>query len=222
MFGMDTIIFDFDGTLATCPYDFARMRQAALEVAAQYELPMEELEGKYTLEAIEHGAELLGADGEQAAEFRRRALRAVTEVELEAAPEAEMLHGVAEALNTLRGDGFKIGIVTRNCLPVVEMVLEGSGLNHDVLLTRERVSKVKPHPEHLTRALELLESDASRSLMVGDHPTDMVSGKTVGMKTVGVLTGHSSEQDLKAAGADSVLPSVVELVPLLTEKKQIP
>jgi hypothetical protein len=46
------VIFDLDGTLVSCPYDFAGMRQAVLDVARLFGLPVEKLTGMGVLEAI--------------------------------------------------------------------------------------------------------------------------------------------------------------------------
>jgi phosphoglycolate phosphatase len=51
--------------------------------------------------------------------------------------------------------------------------------------------------------------------MVGDHPMDISVGKEVGAFTIGVLTGYSSADDLRGAGADLIIESVSEITAYL-------
>jgi phosphoglycolate phosphatase len=51
--------------------------------------------------------------------------------------------------------------------------------------------------------------------MVGDHPMDITVGKEVGALAIGVLTGYSNADDLKAAGADLILKRAAEITSYL-------
>ena len=42
---LKAVIFDFDGTLFTCPYDFAAMRAAVLEIALRFGVSKETIAG---------------------------------------------------------------------------------------------------------------------------------------------------------------------------------
>lgn len=52
-------------------------------------------------------------------------------------------------------------------------------------------------------------------VFVGDYEPDMVLGRSLGMLTVGVLTGYKKESELRGAGTDHVISSVGGLVDLL-------
>jgi phosphoglycolate phosphatase-like HAD superfamily hydrolase len=47
--------------------------------------------------------------------------------------------------------------------------------------------------------------------MVGDHVLDILAGKGVGMRTIGVLTGYIKKNEFEEAGADCILNNVVEI-----------
>ena len=49
------------------------------------------------------------------------------------------------------------------------------------------------------------------TVVVGDTPLDVACGRAVGAATVGVATGHYSVAELKAAGADRVLPDFADV-----------
>jgi hypothetical protein len=48
-----SLVFDFDGTLATCPYDFGYMRQCILATAEEFGVLRVQLDGFGLLESIE-------------------------------------------------------------------------------------------------------------------------------------------------------------------------
>ena len=180
---IDTILFDFDGTLVEVSIDFAKMRRDILALQPRYGIPINDK--LYILEMIDDAKKKIAEHDEQKSlDFERNAHRIVLNVELEAASIAQLLPKTKETLNALKSQGIKIGIVTRNCRQVVEFVLERTQLPYDILLTRDDVEKIKPDPEHLLTALRLLGSEPRRSLMVGDHTTDIIAGKGADMKTV--------------------------------------
>ena len=53
-------------------------------------------------------------------------------------------------------------------------------------------------------------------LVIGDTVHDVSAGKAIGAATVAVATGHASVPELKAAGADCVLPSFDDPSPFLS------
>jgi phosphoglycolate phosphatase len=78
------------------------------------------------------------------------------------------------------------------------------------------VPRVKPAVDHLIRSMSTLETAPRNSAVVGDHPMDMRMGKDAGTWAVGVLSGHSAEHDLRRAGADLVLKTAADLIPIFS------
>jgi phosphoglycolate phosphatase len=214
--GVRAIILDFDGTLASAHYDFDAMRRRVLALGARYGVPRRTIERMGVLETVQHIQSLLGRDGKR---FRAEAEHAMREIELEGAESARVIPRALPALARLNKAGFRIGVITRNCSEVVEKILRGRELPCDCLLTRQNVNRVKPHPEHIRKALSLLGCPAKRAIMVGDHPMDMQAGKRAGVRTVGVLTGAGSRRQLLDSGADLVVRSVSSLARLLLEQR---
>ncbi|MCX7817366.1 MAG: HAD hydrolase-like protein, partial [Syntrophales bacterium] len=77
---------------------------------------------------------------------------------------------------------------------------------------------VKPDPEHLMIALNVLDILPPQAVVVGDHPIDILLGQRVGTVTVGVLTGSSTYGELVAAGAHFIIERVELLINLITER----
>ena len=211
---VDAVLFDFDGTLVHLNINFSQMRADVEAILPRYGLSMDGKASRYTLELIAECAQALTTrnGGEEIAEaFRRDAEAAILAIEMDAADTAQVHPGVPELLERLRERGIKVAIVTRNCRAAVERILVKNKLAHDVLLTRDDVTAVKPNPEHLLAALRLLQVEPQRALMVGDHPMDVRAGRAVGARTVAVLTGYSPIEQFTLEQPDLILEQVREL-----------
>jgi phosphoglycolate phosphatase len=69
----------------------------------------------------------------------------------------------------------------------------------------------KPQPHQIYWIAEKLGIRPDECLIVGDTTIDIRAGKAAGAQTIGVLSGFGKETELIAAGAQLVLPSVVDL-----------
>lgn len=208
---LDAAVFDFDGTLVTLKIDFAAMRESVVQLAETYRVPRELFDGKFVLEAAAAAEKFISQrDGRAAAEaFRIEAAERIEAPELEAAARCDFVPGAMECLEALNRAGIRVGVVTRNCRRAVEPIIDSWAGLISVLVPRDGREQVKPHASHLLDALEKLGCAPARAVMVGDHPTDIACGKSVGTHTVGVLTGNASADDL--ADADLILDSVALL-----------
>lgn len=210
LYEIDTVLFDFDGTLVDISIDFAQMRRGVIALGLEYGVSSEP--DLYVLESLEDiFGRLLRRNSDRAKEFRQRAEKLIVDIEMDAAAGSRTMPGADKALRELKDKGIKIGIVTRNCRSAVMKAAEMAGFIYDLLLTRDDVDKVKPDPQHLLDALNLLDSQPDKALMVGDHPMDILAGKKAGMKTAAVLTSKSSE-DFEEVAPDLILTSIPELL----------
>lgn len=207
---IDTVLFDFDGTLVESALDFARMRRDVLALAAVFgTVPPA---ASYILEIIAHTQRQLDAHDHQAAEdFVQQAERILTDIEMEGADHAQPLPGVEETLRKLQEQGISIAIVTRNCRPAVERVLDRFPLPCDLVLTRDDVVRVKPDPAHLLEAVRQLGSQPERALMVGDHPMDVLAGHQAGMRTAAITFTHPIS-DFDGTQPDLMIDYIPELL----------
>jgi phosphoglycolate phosphatase len=210
---IDAVLFDFDGTLVDIKIDFAKMREDVLSLGAEYGVsPKSDI---YVLEAIDEiFGILLAKDKILASKFKKQAEQILIDIELDAVPTSICYPNADKTLEILKNKGIKVGIVTRNCRLAVLKTSEKAGFIYDVLLTRDDVQKVKPDPQHLWDALNLLEADSEKSIMVGDHPMDILAGKKAGMKTAAVLT-TKTEDDFKSVEPDIILNNVWEILEML-------
>lgn len=67
---------------------------------------------------------------------------------------------------------------------------------------------LKPQPEFTAHALKILGADAASTCLVGDSPWDVQAAHNAGFPCFAVTTGTHTHEELSAAGADGVYPSL--------------
>jgi len=167
----DTFIFDLDGTLVEFNLDFDEIRKVL------------NIKGKYVLESLMRLDE----------EVRMKKMEKLKEFEINAAKKARLIQNADHILNLLEKNGYRKGIVTRNCRESVEIILSRFGINLDFVITRED-SEPKPSPAPVFMAIQLAGSRPERSIMIGDYKFDMIAGKNAGVKTVLLLTEKNRQK----------------------------
>jgi len=215
---MDTaqgVVFDFDGTLAELTIEFPPLYTRVFEMSQKYDVDTTRLSEHYLIEVIDEIAALI--DGKAGDTFRRNALDMIIREEVAAAESASLFPGSRELIGALKARGKRVALVTRNCRDAVLRVYPEVTVDVDVFLPRDDVSRIKPDPEHLNRALSLMGTEPMMSIMVGDHPIDVTSASAVGMETVGVLTGKVGRDDLEEAGALFVLDRASDMIQHLSD-----
>jgi len=124
----------------------------------------------------------------------------------------QIVPGAEAALRALEGR-YRLGIVTTRGQRDTEAFLVQYQLADlfEVVITHESTPRLKPHPEPVRHAAEVLSLSPERCAMVGDTTADVEAAKRAGAWAIGVLCGFGEWEELKAAGADLILESPAEL-----------
>jgi phosphoglycolate phosphatase len=211
-----TIIFDFDGTLAKLNIDFNQMREAVGKLILSYDINRDELHTGFVLEMIDSAFEILNQISEQKAKkFINEANATIEIIEIDAAYKGKLFDRTKELLTSLQSKEISCGIITRNCNKAVRIIFPDILTYCPVVICRDDVNKVKPHSEHISLALTKLCSSAESTLMIGDHPLDIKTGRNAGTLTCGVLTGRFQINDFIEAGADVVLSNAADILNII-------
>ncbi len=99
------------------------------------------------------------------------------------------------------GEFARVGVVTTKTGRYSRELLEHFGLMHrfEVLIGREDVKNPKPHPEPVHRALEGMNTDASKAWMIGDTLLDIESARAAGVRAFALTCGYGNKKELAAA-----------------------
>ena len=209
-------LFDFDGTLVdTTEMIFQSMRHATSSVLGRDDFSREELLANVG-QPLPRQMEILDAEK---AELLLEAYRAHHEEHHDAL--IAEFPGVDEALYRLRAAGVRVVVVTSKRRRSVEMALEkfpGLDLVVDLFVTMEDTREHKPHPEPLLKGLELAgDVPREKAVYVGDSPFDVQAAKAAGLTSVAVSWGAFSEDTLREADPDHLVPDIDAAVDLLLE-----
>ncbi|TGZ62692.1 hypothetical protein CRM22_007285 [Opisthorchis felineus] len=123
-----------------------------------------------------------------------------------------LLPGVVETITHLRQHGVATALNTSDSREVSRNFLSCTGLEGkiDYVLSAEDAGKhPKPSPHTVYRVLNALGHQPDEAIVVGDTPSDLISGQAAGVGlTVGVLSGFSR--------AHNLLPYANWLIPNIT------
>ncbi|CCO23077.1 HAD family hydrolase [Maridesulfovibrio hydrothermalis] len=216
---IEAIVFDFDGTLAELTIDFSDMKRKLKALGSAFMDPLPDKDELPALEWVDYMADCLSNDDpDLGKEFHTRCRFLIISMELEAARTGNLFPFTCEVLNGLGESGIKTGVITRNTGSAVREMVPDIDKISGCFLSREDVENVKPHPDHLFKALEMIGVSATSSLMVGDHHIDIETGKRAGTMTAGVATGRVSIDELNKADPDFVAADCAELIKILKNK----
>lgn len=125
--------------------------------------------------------------------------------------------GVNQTMEILKEKGFKLGIVTTKLLDTVQKGLRLTKLDpyFETIVALDHVSKTKPDPESIFKALEQLDSSKERAIMVGDNYHDILAGKNAGTKTAGVAWTAKGRDYLAQFKPDYMLDEMPDLLKIV-------
>jgi pyrophosphatase PpaX len=207
-------LFDFDGTLVdTTEMIHQGMRHAASTVLGREDIPRETLLANVG-QPLPRQMELIDAGR---AELLLEAYRRHHEENHDAL--IEEFPNIEKSLSRLRSAGVKVAVVTSKRQASVEMALKNfPGLRNvvDRFVTLEDTTEHKPHPEPLLKGLELLGGiPKDEGAYVGDSPFDVEAARAAGLTSVAVSWGAFSEDRLREAEPDHLVPDIASAVDVL-------
>lgn len=187
------VIFDYDFTLGDSAYGIRISCNYALEELGFMEKTDDEIRRTIGLSLKEVFRTLTGSYDVNAAErfaalFRERADKVITD-------SAVMYEDALPTLSELRRRGFKTAIVTSKFHYRIDEILHKFGAENliDVIVGGDDVSREKPDPEGLLKAIEALVTDKREVLYVGDCLVDAKTAQSAGVDFAAVLTGTTMD-----------------------------
>ncbi|GAA47272.1 pyrophosphatase ppaX [Clonorchis sinensis] len=126
----------------------------------------------------------------------------------------DLLPGVVETITHLRQHGLAIALNTSDSQEVSRKFLSCTGLEGkiDYVLSAEDAGRhAKTSPDAVYHVLNALGHQPDETIVVGDTPSDLISGQSAGVGlTVGVLSGFSRAHNLLPY-ANWLIPNITHL-----------
>lgn len=211
---VDLIVFDLDGTLADSLPDLTNAANYALRRLGLSEHPPEAVRGMIGGGERKFMERLVGPEHQARAEdclgfyldYYTRHCGDLT----------RLYPGVPETLERLAGK--KLAVLSNKLQRLTAEVLKVMGIA-DFFKARRGGGTglpLKPAAEPLRALIRDLQAEPGRTLMVGDKPADVATGRGAGAFTAVVTYGYGDLESLRAAGPDFLLahfdqlPDIVE------------
>ena len=108
----------------------------------------------------------------------------------------EYIDGVVDFMKELRGKGVKLAIVTSsNDAKMANAYREHPELKSmvDYIVTADRVTHSKPHPECFLLGAEMLDAAVENCIVFEDSFHGIEAGNRAGMKVIGLSTTNSAD-----------------------------
>jgi HAD superfamily hydrolase (TIGR01509 family) len=204
------VIFDLDGVIAdTEPLKFAAY-QAVFQEVYGIELPASDItwRGMKEQSVINYWFskfQLVG-DLEKLVQAKRIAYQDFLHKERVTA-----IPGVIDFVHRLKELSKVCGVATSSSRQEAKIVLECLDLSlaFDIVITRDDVQKLKPHPEVYLQAALALKSPPRNCVVFEDSQSGVNAAKAAGMFCIGLMTSFSEEA---LSMADAIIADFTELL----------
>ncbi len=184
--GIDTVIFDLDGTLVDSMWVWPEID---VEYLGRYGTQLDErlqgdIDGMSFTETAEYFKERFGIP-DSVEKIKEDWNRMAEEKYLH---QVSLKKGAREFIEACRKKNKKLGIATSNSRQLVEGVIGAQGLTDDFscILTSCEVGKGKPAPDIYLAVAERLGTDPAHCLVFEDIEPGIRAGKAAGMRVCGV------------------------------------
>ena len=209
------VIFDLDGTLTNTLKSLWKSTNMALATAG---LPPHEIDS-YKYFAGNGAKELIRksliADGDAELVHFDSVMEAYNRIfEEYCMYEVKPYDGIPELLKALKEKGLHLAVNSNKPQPrTVDVVEEIFGKDtFDLLVGQCEERRRKPAPDGVNYILEQLHLNKEDVLYIGDTCTDMQTGKSAGVFTVGALWGFRDRQELVENHADAIIEKPLDLL----------
>lgn len=131
---------------------------------------------------------------------------------------------MAETLRALRQEGYRLIVAT--CKPevfAVKIVERFEIAQYFDYVAGATLDGTRTEKADVIRyALEnCAVVDVSRAIMIGDRKHDILGARAVGLKSVGVLYGYGTREELNAAGADAIISAPDQISAAIRQLEKI-
>ena len=212
------VIFDLDGTLLDTLTD---IMESVNKVLKKYQFPTHDLEAyKYFIgSGIGVLTQKSFPQNLSAEDFELYLSEVMIEYESRQTLKTQPYSGIIEMLESLNHKGIKIAILSNKpdafAKPTVEHFFPN--IKFEVVFgSREHVNR-KPAPDAVFEILDLLHLEKEDCFFVGDTSTDIRTGVSAGLQTIGVSWGFRTVKELKNAGATYIIDTPEEIFSLLSK-----
>ena len=207
-------IFDLDGTVANTIESIAYFANNALNKAGFPSIETDvykKLVGNGAKILVERMLKTVGADESY---YEEVAYEYNTKYDNDSLYLTEPYDGIIDMLKTLKNMGIKAAILPNKPHETAIKVSDALFSNEliDICYGGREGIALKPDPAGVFEIMNILGVTKEECLYIGDTATDMKTGKSAGLYTIGVLWGFRDKEELENGGADEIISHPSEII----------
>lgn len=220
-----TIIFDLDGTLMDTLQDLANSVNYTLQTMHLQPRTIDEIRT-----FVGNGVRMLIIRALQVSLPKNQYSEALVEQALQIFRKHYTQHckdntkpydGIYDLLRTLHSNGYKTAIVSNKPQNGVTILYEEYFSQYiDIAIGENEAKgiKKKPAPDMVIKAINLLHSNKSESIYIGDSDVDFETAKNAGLDCISVLWGFRSEEFLRHSGSTLFASSPSNIISIISDE----
>lgn len=128
---------------------------------------------------------------------------------------------VNNLIEFLNQNNVPIAIVTKSPKTYCQKIINQWNWKIDAVVCYHDVTKRKPHPESILKAIQMLNVKACDVVSIGDVDDDITASKGAGVFSIGATWGCLDLKNLQSSNPDITINSVSELKTFLKAKFNI-
>lgn len=217
---MRTVIFDLDGTLADTSGDLIAAANVCFRQMGKGDVLDPAQDAGI---ALRGGRMMLRRGLERLDDYDAAIVDRYYPVLLDAYREAIDVHtflysGAMEAVETLKIQGYGVGICTNKPEALAELLLTRLGVRDAFasMIGADTLAVRKPDPEPLREAARQAGGDPAQCVLIGDSDTDRNTAKAAGVPSVLVTFGPSGA-DMSALNPEALLHHYADLPAIVSD-----
>jgi phosphoglycolate phosphatase len=207
-------IFDCDGTLVDSQDVICRAMADCFVAAGRVPPPAEQTRRVVGLSLVQ-AMEALLPEETAATHFdlAERYKRVFQDLRARGHVDEPLFDGIAELIDSLKEDGWLLGVATGKSDRGLALCLGCHGLaaRFVTLQTADRHPS-KPHPSMIEQAMADAGATAETTVMIGDTSYDIAMARGAGVTAIGVAWGYHEPGELWEAGAHHVADHPLEVL----------
>lgn len=218
---IEAILFDFEGTLVDFQWKLSEAVEETLEMLWNMGFTREMILGRRYSTLMSEAVQAATEIGLQPDEVRENIGRIYDRYDEDALTRWALRSGARDFLDTIKAKGIRTGLVSNVGGKTLAKALSKLNLAEffDVVISRNDVMNLKPHPEGLNLAIEKLGIRKESSILLGDSLDDINAAKNAGIRIMIITDGENVKEDILAAQPDHVIQSYEELLKSCNRKE---
>ncbi len=216
---LQTVLFDFDGTLFDTVEGITKSIQYALHKQGREEA-LDRLRCFAGPPLVEKFMEVYGCSQTEAEQLVRDFRERYIPIGVY---ESRPFPGIQSLLDRLRKAGLRLGVATSKPQNMAELLLERTDMKNsfDLIVGSSPGINNEKKWQIVRRAMTLCGATSADTVLIGDTKYDVLGAAQCGVPCVGVRWGYAAPGELETAGAACIVETMDELAELLTRKEEL-